>query len=302
MPENTVSFSSIRPAVRYAGVTVTAPWEPLRVRLTYDHRLFYAERSGAAIRIGDECFEMDAGSVLLFRSGTPYCVDHRGQPAPLFVVNFDFFPQDGAVLPETPLPMASSADFRPALVRERPAFEEGFLRDEPCYLREMETLFPFLQQMEQENKRGERFCVQQLESLLHVCLNMIFRRWMQPRPERCAGQDVLAYIDAHCAEPLDNRSLGERFHYHPNYISQLVRAQTGLPLHRYLLRQRVRRATELIQDSGMSIAEIAAQVGFRDASYFTQYFRRLTGRTPGEFRQFRQNAGRHEKKRQDDVW
>ena len=53
---------------------------------------------------------------------------------------------------------------------------------------------------------------------------------------------------------------------------------------------------------GMSIAEIAAQVGFRDASYFTQYFRRLTGRTPGEFRQFRQNAGRHEKKRQDDVW
>ena len=35
---------------------------------------------------------------------------------------------------------------------------------------------------------------------------------------------------------------------------------------------------------GVSQAEVARQCGYRDAAYFCRVFRRLTNRTPGEYR------------------
>jgi AraC-like DNA-binding protein len=70
-------------------------------------------------------------------------------------------------------------------------------------------------------------------------------------------------------------------------LIRLFRAGTGMPPHRYLLAQRIRRARRLLED-GHPIADVAAATGFADQSHLHRHFRRGLGVTPGEYaRRFR---------------
>ena len=101
--------------------------------------------------------------------------------------------------------------------------------------------------------------------------------------ERTADQ-LMDYIQQHYAEALTNAALGARFHYHPNYISRLIADRTGMPLHRYLLTIRIRQALSLLQTTALPVGEIARRTGFPNVSYFSHYFKKITGHCPGDFR------------------
>jgi len=63
------------------------------------------------------------------------------------------------------------------------------------------------------------------------------------------------------------------------------KAATGLPPHQYVIARRVERAKRLLQaGTDLSLAEVAACVGFSDQSQFCQHFKRLVDVTPGQFR------------------
>jgi AraC-like DNA-binding protein len=65
-------------------------------------------------------------------------------------------------------------------------------------------------------------------------------------------------------------------------LIRLFRAGVGLPPHRYLLAQRVRRARRLLE-AGHPIAGVAAATGFADQSHLHRHFRRGLDVTPGEY-------------------
>ncbi len=64
---------------------------------------------------------------------------------------------------------------------------------------------------------------------------------------------------------------------------------TGLPPHRWLSMQRVERAKGLLQNTKMSIVEIALQCGFADQSHFTRVFSKALGISPGTWRRLRED-------------
>ena len=69
--------------------------------------------------------------------------------------------------------------------------------------------------------------------------------------------------------------------------SHFIRAfkqSTGLPPHRWLLMQSVKRAKGLLDGTKMSIVEIALACGFADQSHFTRVFSRFVGIGPGAWR------------------
>jgi AraC family transcriptional regulator len=70
----------------------------------------------------------------------------------------------------------------------------------------------------------------------------------------------------------------------PNHFGEAFKVSVGMPPHRFLMEQRVRRATALLREEENSIAEIAQAVGFSSQSHLTVNFRRVTGLTPGQFR------------------
>jgi AraC family L-rhamnose operon transcriptional activator RhaR len=64
----------------------------------------------------------------------------------------------------------------------------------------------------------------------------------------------------------------------------MLKRQTGMPLHRYLLKYRLSVAMNLLQTTRLAVSEVAAQSGFADSNYFCRCFKRQWGRSPGAFR------------------
>lgn len=68
------------------------------------------------------------------------------------------------------------------------------------------------------------------------------------------------------------------------HFSRAFRLSTGLPPHRWLMKQRVARARELLKARVLSLADVAHFCGFADQSHFTRVFTAIVGRSPGTWR------------------
>ncbi|MFF8727077.1 AraC family transcriptional regulator [Streptomyces sp. NPDC015171] len=80
------------------------------------------------------------------------------------------------------------------------------------------------------------------------------------------------------------RECADRLGVTPHYLTQAVRTATGRPPGRLLIEARVYRAQRLLAHTGLSVRQVAARTGFADPAYFSRFFRRETGSSPGDFR------------------
>jgi AraC family transcriptional regulator len=70
----------------------------------------------------------------------------------------------------------------------------------------------------------------------------------------------------------------------PSHLNLLFRKSIGLPVHRYIIQRRVERAKTLLQEDGLSLAEIALTAGFAHPSHMARHMRRLLGASPRAIR------------------
>lgn len=71
----------------------------------------------------------------------------------------------------------------------------------------------------------------------------------------------------------------------PSHLSLLFRRETGLSIHRYLKRLRLRVAAERLCLEEVGIASLATELGFVDHSHLTNAFRQEFGLSPRQFRE-----------------
>lgn len=96
---------------------------------------------------------------------------------------------------------------------------------------------------------------------------------------------VTEYIEQNLDKGLRLTELAALVSMSPYHFAHLFKSRTGVPPHRFVVRQRIARAGELLARPELSIAQIARLVGFRTPSHFTTVFRRVTGVTPRRYRQ-----------------
>ena len=69
--------------------------------------------------------------------------------------------------------------------------------------------------------------------------------------------------------------------YH--YLSHLFSASEGLTIEKFIIRQKVERAKELIGYDELPIAGVAELLGYSSPAHLSRQFRQVTGLTPTEF-------------------
>ena len=79
--------------------------------------------------------------------------------------------------------------------------------------------------------------------------------------------------------------LAAEFHYSPEYASRLIRQTTGQTFIQLLTNIRMENAEQLLRDTSLPVADVAASVGYESSEYFIRAFRKHTGMTPGAYRQ-----------------
>jgi len=99
-------------------------------------------------------------------------------------------------------------------------------------------------------------------------------------------EKILRHIDQHYHRDLSLDHCSELTGLHPNYISQLFRKETGVTFVQYLHQLRIDKAKELLQkDRSLPVQVIGNQVGFENPQHFMKVFKKLTGFTPGAYRE-----------------
>ena len=105
------------------------------------------------------------------------------------------------------------------------------------------------------------------------------------RLSKLVWQQVREYINEHLHQEIKLIELAAIAQMSPYHFLRLFKQSMGVTPHQYILQCRIEKAKNLLQHSELSIAEVAASVGFCDQSHFTRYFKRIVGVTPKQLRQ-----------------
>jgi len=96
---------------------------------------------------------------------------------------------------------------------------------------------------------------------------------------------VTEYIRTGFSRPSCSVSeMAQRLGLNRSYLSQLVRSETGKTPQELIYTFRMYRAREYLSTTGVSIAEVAALVGYADQLTFSKAFHRWAGVSPREYR------------------
>ena len=96
---------------------------------------------------------------------------------------------------------------------------------------------------------------------------------------------VLGYVEEHYSDPsLTLGTVSRATNFSRSYVSRLFRENTGSSFCEYLSALRLSKAAHLLNESDLSVLDIALLCGFQHVSYFIQVFKGRYGSTPHKYR------------------
>ena len=85
------------------------------------------------------------------------------------------------------------------------------------------------------------------------------------------------------------KSLSEKFHYTPQYMSKLIRKETGKTFKELVNGFKVAEACELLKTTELRVIDIAYEVGFNSVEHFIRTFKQFTKINPIEYRKIKKH-------------
>lgn len=79
------------------------------------------------------------------------------------------------------------------------------------------------------------------------------------------------------------KEMAAQLHLHPNYFSQIVKKETGKSASDWI-QERLTAEAQAMLAAGKTISDVSFALGFTDAAHFAKFFKKQTGRSPGDFR------------------
>ena len=239
MQEVSMFFQEINPFVRYArylNLDKISFYEP---HIPYDARLFFVLKGHGCIRTLDRDYMLSKGDVLVINSGIKYHLVTPESSISFLAINFDYTSNHSAL--RTPIPPKPEALFVPEQLIEKLTFNDMTDFNSVIYLKGMYELEQRLIHIEYEYTHQFIYCDLKISKLLTEILIEIARKLkLQPlsgesgRPGKTNTRIIIDYIHENYDKPLTNADIGLAFGYHPNYVSNIIKLYTGVPLHQYL--------------------------------------------------------------------
>ena len=101
---------------------------------------------------------------------------------------------------------------------------------------------------------------------------------------------VVDFIDSHYMdEEISLNTVANVANVSSNHFSALFSQNMGQTFIEYLTTLRMNKAKELLRCTGMRSSEIAGEIGYKDAHYFSYLFKKTQGMTPSDYRKARED-------------
>ncbi len=95
---------------------------------------------------------------------------------------------------------------------------------------------------------------------------------------------IKEYLYQHYAEEISLNQIVREFYLTPSYLCEIFKRFTGCTITGYLLKIRMEKASALLLETDLSLADVAAQVSYSDYNYFCRLFKRYYNLPPAAYR------------------
>lgn len=96
--------------------------------------------------------------------------------------------------------------------------------------------------------------------------------------------EVLEEMNQRIGQPTTLEELARWSGFSPQHLNRVFRRILGVTPLKYLMRMKLERAALMLVEGRLTVAAIAAAVGFEDPYYFSRVFRQHFGRSPAQYR------------------
>ncbi|SFL25767.1 two-component system, response regulator YesN [Paenibacillus sp. 1_12] len=97
-------------------------------------------------------------------------------------------------------------------------------------------------------------------------------------------QKAIDYISGRFHHDLSIDEVSEFIGLSCSHFCVLFKKESGVTFLEYVTKLRIERACSILRNTDVKVYQIAPLVGYQDAKYFTQVFRKMIGMTPSEYR------------------
>ncbi|MCD8146318.1 MAG: AraC family transcriptional regulator [Clostridiales bacterium] len=253
------------------------PWhwhDEMEVNVVQEGTISFAAGSGK--------HTLRAGEGLFVNSGVLHAAWNAGA-APCYVHSFVFHPRlvggdTGSVFWQ---------EYLSPLLAAR-SMEGAALRPDVPWQKEALENFHQANAAIREEPPGYPFLVRERMSWLMYLVSA--HQLTQPQPSEKAQRDarrvktMLQYIQNHYADGITVEQIARSASLSASECLRCFHATIGITPIQYVKQLRVQQAAVLLATTERKIADIGAQCGFQETSYFSRAFRSVQGCTPSEYR------------------
>lgn len=234
----------------------------------------------------------DVNQAVFFSEGTIYRVSHPGDCG-----------DRGTLFTPAPQVLRELLSLYAPAIAERPRLCFPFLTG-PCVTAVFRRQHELVRQLELGAADPLWLDASALQLVRELVAAAFARQDRSPQPRRQTTQSDHAerveaaknFLASHLGERLGLAEVAHAAQVSPFHFARLFQAQTGLPVHQYLLELRLRAALEQVSAGAEDLAALALELGFANHSHLSTAFRRAFGCTPKEVRGSRQQKLRETRK------
>lgn len=248
--------------------------------------IFYCQRGSVEVSLEGCHYHIKPGDVYIYMASTLVHLLHKSEDAEGIMVEVDFY----YILP---------------IVNKVINVESQlFMRKNPCVSLSGEQCahFEYLlnnlwdrinaEDCQKENVQYQHLKLELIKSMgqtiCYEILNMYFTNQplqpLQQGKKDVVFQNFMLSLFHFYRKERDVSFYARMQHITPRYFSAIIKEKTGDSALQWIVRMVITEAKQLLEESDLSIKEIADQLNFPTQSFFGKYFKQYVGVSPKEYR------------------
>lgn len=248
--------------------------------------IFYCQRGSVEVSLEGCHYHIKPGDVYIYMASTLVHLLHKSEDAEGIMVEVDFY----YILP---------------IVKKVINVESQlFMRKNPCVSLSGEQCahFEYLlnnlwdrinaEDCQKENVQYQHLKLELIKSMgqtiCYEILNMYFTNQplqpLQQGKKDVVFQNFMLSLFRFYRKERDVSFYARMQHITPRYFSAIIKEKTGDSALQWIVRMVITEAKQLLEESDLSIKEIADQLNFPTQSFFGKYFKQYVGVSPKEYR------------------
>ena len=244
--------------------------------------IFYCQRGSVEVSLEGCHYHIKPGDVYIYMASTLVHLLHKSEDAEGIMVEVDFY----YILP---------------IVNKVINVESQlFMRKNPCVSLSGEQCahFEYLlnnlwdrinaEDCQKENVQYQHLKLELIKSMgqtiCYEILNMYFTNQPLQGKKDVVFQNFMLSLFRFYRKERDVSFYARMQHITPRYFSAIIKEKTGDSALQWIVRMVITEAKQLLEESDLSIKEIADQLNFPTQSFFGKYFKQYVGVSPKEYR------------------